>query len=75
MGDQISDGERERVCVWLCVCVRLLPACACVCVEVCVRVCVRVTSSVDNFYVSIACMCPICETGSSWHPSSLVVFF
>lgn len=30
---------------------------------VCVCMCVRVTRTVDNFYVCIACLCPLCETG------------
>lgn len=53
----------------VCECVSVLPACACAvceCVRVCMRVCV--TSTVDNLYVCIACLCPLCETGSFWRP-------
>lgn len=70
MGDQISD------CVSVCVSVyglhvHVLYVCECVCV--CMYVCVCVTSTVDNFYVCIACLCPLCETGSFWR--LLVCFF
>lgn len=53
MGDQISDS----VCVFVyCLHVHVLWAWACV--RACVSVCVCVTSTVDNFYVCIACLCP-----------------
>lgn len=61
MGDQISDGVcvRERVRQFI-ACMCMCCTCVCVCVSVCV------TSTVDNVFVCIACLCPLCETGSFW---------
>lgn len=50
---------------WRCasVCVDLLPACARA-----VWVCVCASFTVDNFSVCTACLCPLCDTGSSVLP-------
>lgn len=39
-----------------------------------VSVSVCVTSTVDNVYVCIACLCPLCETGCFWRVSPHGVF-
>lgn len=72
MGDQISDGASVciRVCrFFACMCMCRTSVCGCVCV---------CTSTVDNFCVCTACLCPLWKTGrflapqSSWCVSFIV---
>lgn len=64
MGDQISDGASVciRVCrFFACMCMCRMSVCGCVCV---------CTSTVDNFCVCTACLCPLWKTGKFLAPQS-----